>query len=206
MLAKIRDSGLKFGRLSELDEVKSVVLHHSAVDKPHDVYSIHNYHKGLGWAGCGYHYFIAVDGTVWTGRPPWAAGAHAYGYNGETIGICLAGDFSSAWPTDDQLIGLILLLHGVLSNAWLDVSAIVGHRELDGEGGDTECPGTLLKFGPFIREKVAELLRSPECQKLAGIDSAADALGAEVSDLNWLRIFIDQTEDDLQEWKKKIKA
>jgi hypothetical protein len=41
---------------------------------------IHGWHLGNGWAGIGYHYVIRKDGTIERGRPEWAIGSHAYGF------------------------------------------------------------------------------------------------------------------------------
>jgi len=49
------------------------------------------WHKARGFNKIGYHYFIRHDGTVEKGRGLEEVGAHAEGYNKDSIGICLAG-------------------------------------------------------------------------------------------------------------------
>lgn len=44
-----------------------------------------------GWRDIGYHHIIGRDGTVMAGRPESDIGAHAWGYNQCSIGICLVG-------------------------------------------------------------------------------------------------------------------
>lgn len=85
----------------------------------------------------GYHFVIRTDGSIEFGRPLHMAGAHARGYNKDSIGICLIGGVDA----DDQpknnftrkqmksLQGLIALLMDVYQ---LDVEDIVGHLPLAG--------------------------------------------------------------------------
>ena len=46
---------------------------------------------GNGWSDIGYHYVIRRDGTVELGRREEIPGAHVYGHNHDSIGICLVG-------------------------------------------------------------------------------------------------------------------
>ena len=48
-------------------------------------------HLSFGWHGCGYHRVICRDGTVEQGRPDYWQGAHVYGYNDQSLGVCLIG-------------------------------------------------------------------------------------------------------------------
>lgn len=68
-----------------------IVLHHSAGEG--SLRSVHNYHKGLGWSGIGYHFYVRRDGSVYRGRAENAVGAHTSGYNGFSIGVCAEGNF-----------------------------------------------------------------------------------------------------------------
>lgn len=49
------------------------------------------WHLDRGWSDIGYHYLIDRDGTVTEGRPIEHAGAHAKGYNANSVGIALWG-------------------------------------------------------------------------------------------------------------------
>ena len=64
-------------------------------------------HLGFGWDGIGYHAVIERDGRIQRGRPEFWIGAHVYGHNGESLGVCLIGrnDFTPA-----QMDGLQHLL------------------------------------------------------------------------------------------------
>ena len=94
-------------------ETKFVIIHHSGKIKPHTVKDIHRWHiNNRKWAGIGYHYFINKAGEVFKGRPVEMIGAHALGYNKNSIAVCFEGDFTKETITDKQLDGdAIPLLH-----------------------------------------------------------------------------------------------
>ena len=105
--------------------------------------------KGRGWRDIGYHYVIRRDGTLEDGRDTDGdgdvldeIGAHAYGFNGRSIGICLVGGKSRKTDRADAnftaaqwraLAEIVQYLHDLYPAA-----AVVGHRDLD---DGKECPG-----------------------------------------------------------------
>lgn len=56
--------------------------------------------SGNGWSDIGYHWLIDRDGTRLPGRPEERAGAHVYGLNAHSIGVCLIGGHGGAAPDD----------------------------------------------------------------------------------------------------------
>ena len=82
----------------------------------------------------GYHYIINVDGIVSTGRGIEEIGAHAYGHNQESIGICLIGtdQFTRA-----QWLAVSELLHLLVKAC--PAADVLGHRDLPGV--KKTCPG-----------------------------------------------------------------
>ena len=79
-----------------------IILHHSGVKKRHTAEDIHQWHKNRGWAGIGYHYFINKEGEIFECRPRNTVGAHAIGYNNNSIGICFEGDFNNETMEEAQ--------------------------------------------------------------------------------------------------------
>lgn len=73
--------------------ITEIIIHcsDSRPDQDIDAATIDRWHKYNGWKGIGYHYFIKLDGTIQTGRPIAKIGAHCYGHNNNSIGICYAG-------------------------------------------------------------------------------------------------------------------
>ena len=138
---------LQFTEYEERPNTEVIVIHHTGMDRDKGestAAGIHEYHqKTNGWAGIGYHYLIRKDGMIEQGRRPPAIGAHAYQHNKNSIGVCLAGNFEYAKPTEEQMDAVKELV------GWLCVKyelnpmkkgVIVGHRDLN----DTLCPGKNL--------------------------------------------------------------
>lgn len=74
-------------------KIKKIIIHCSATVEGKDfhVEDVRRWHKQQGWQDVGYHYIIALDGTVEEGRRLELAGAHANGHNADSIGICYIG-------------------------------------------------------------------------------------------------------------------
>ena len=74
-------------------DIKLLVIHCS--DTPDDKHltaiDIHKMHTGFGWDGIGYHKVITKDGIIENGRPEYWIGAHVYGKNDQSLGVCLIG-------------------------------------------------------------------------------------------------------------------
>jgi len=52
---------------------------------------IHKMHLSFGWDGIGYHKVITRNGEIENGRPEFWVGAHVYGRNHQSLGVCLIG-------------------------------------------------------------------------------------------------------------------
>lgn len=129
-----------------------LVVHHSAGPRSQTFEQIQHFHTtpenqgGRGFRAIGYHALIFPDGKLRQGRPLPQQGAHAQGWNGVAIGLCLVGDNTRSgeeW-TAEQLFtakryvdALDLVVPGLV---------IVPHRDVV----HTLCPGidrgTLLRM------------------------------------------------------------
>ena len=69
----------------------TIVLHHSAGTG--SVEDVHRIHRGQGWPGIGYHFYVRKNGEVYRGRPEEQIGTHTAHYNASTIGVCFEGNF-----------------------------------------------------------------------------------------------------------------
>lgn len=76
----------------------------------------------------GYTYFIDKAGVVTQTRKDTEEGAHTKGYNSNSIGICLAGNFDATMPTDAQIKSLTILLQEKMKQYAISVTNIVPHR------------------------------------------------------------------------------
>ena len=137
----------RFFQFTEYEERKAtelIVIHHTGfpdVDKDSTAADIHRFHQETNkWAGIGYHYLIRKDGTIEQGRRPEMIGAHAYGHNKTSVGVCLAGNFDIGKPTERQMAAVKELCTRLYTLDPMKKGVIVGHRELN----DTSCPGKNL--------------------------------------------------------------
>ena len=86
-------------------KIKYLVVHCSDTSDNEDIGAkeIHQLHISFGWDGIGYHKVIRKNGLTENGRPEFWIGAHVYGFNTESLGVCLIGrDFF----TKEQFISL----------------------------------------------------------------------------------------------------
>lgn len=147
----------------DIKKVKHVVIHCSDSPFGNAML-INKWHtdskpQGRGWRAIGYHFVImngfptthhkknrvkwdVLDGNIEYGRPldsdPYIGknerGAHVYGFNSESIGVCLVGRNKF---TRRQLVSLRHLVVTLLQHFDLTTQAVVGHYELN-EG--KTCP------------------------------------------------------------------
>lgn len=74
--------------------INEIIVHCSATKPKVDigVKEIKNWHVSEnGWADIGYHYVIRLNGFIEKGRSVYRAGAHCYGHNRHSIGVCYVG-------------------------------------------------------------------------------------------------------------------
>jgi len=144
-------TGLTFGALSPRRLTRRIIIHHSASpDVSAD--TIHGWHLQQGWSGIGYHFVIRQDGSIEAGRPMDMIGAHAGPeVNGDSIGICLAGNFMEYVPTDQQIQSLIQLVT-YLRETYQAKLEVLQHKDVF----STECPGDLFPWS-----EINQALNSP---------------------------------------------
>lgn len=117
-----------------------IVLHHAEASQC-TVDDIHAWHLANGWSGFGYHFFVHKDGTVYSGRPIDALGAHCSGFNDVSIGICAEGAYMTESMPDVQR-DAIVALNKYIINLYPNIQ-IKKHKELV---ITTQCPGDNYPF------------------------------------------------------------
>lgn len=121
-------------------QIKTIVVHHSA--SPRDATSVERvrlwHMRDRGWDDIGYHYVVTRDGLR-LGRPVHKVGAHCYGHNASSVGVCVLGDYTRepmdlwSWST------LVSVVCDLLDQYGLTVDDVEGHGGM--KGAATECPG-----------------------------------------------------------------
>jgi len=73
--------------------INKIIIHCADTPPEMDIGAdeINDWHLARGWSGIGYHYVIRRNGTVEIGRSLEKQGAHVFGHNEDSIGICLVG-------------------------------------------------------------------------------------------------------------------
>ena len=154
----VNDAKLKFtAEPDKRGSTSALILHHAAGNG--SVEAIHRAHLAQGWYGIGYHYYICEDGSIWRGRPEDSVGAHAYGMNGVSVGVCFEGNFEEEKMPAAQLAAGKWLIADILSR--YPGLAVSGHRDHD----VTACPGRnfpdeLLNYKEESNMSVAEFIES----------------------------------------------
>jgi N-acetyl-anhydromuramyl-L-alanine amidase AmpD len=128
-------------------KIAKIIIHHTAsgrdittvamIDAWHQV-RWPDFKSSLGFF-VGYHYVIGKDFVTQT-RSDQEDGAHTYGFNDDSIGICLTGNFETETPSQFQLDELRKLVLRLLGQYGLQEKDIYCHRDLTA----TACPGKNL--------------------------------------------------------------
>jgi hypothetical protein len=175
-------------------DVQLAFVHHSvnangysSAEVPAMLRSIYYFHTYVrGWNDFGYNFAVDAYGRIWEGRAGGidqaVVGAQAGGYNLESFGAVLLGDFAATLPTNAarnalaRLVAWKLALHGVPVSGQVTVEVdppdafytrfrpgqlvplprIAGHRD----GCTTDCPGDDMYYNglPPLRRTVAAIV------------------------------------------------
>lgn len=109
-MISILPTNLTFGPMNQRRSTRRIIVHHSDSGDV-SAATIHCWHIAQGWSGIGYRFVIRQNGNIEAGRPIDVIGAHSGPQgNGDSIGICLAGNFMESTPTDQQLQSLVQLV------------------------------------------------------------------------------------------------
>lgn len=132
--------------LSKRGTTDLLILHHAAA-KSCTADDVHRWHLSNGWAGIGYHYFVRKDGTIYRGRPEDTVGAHAYGANSHSIGVCFEGNYQvePTMPAAQLAAGQALVAD--IKRRW-GITKVIGHKNV--AGSTTDCPGLNFPFAAIV--------------------------------------------------------
>lgn len=131
------------GTMDYRQKTERIILHH-ADSSSCTVEDIDRWHKQNGWCKIGYHFFIDKQGNIYRGREENAVGAHAYGANYDSIGICAEGKYMQEYMPDVQKEAFVELIKYLKEK--YNVSIVQGHRDV----GNTTCPGKNFPLSEII--------------------------------------------------------
>lgn len=116
-------------------KVNLIVVHCSAtrVDRDITARDIDSFHRVRGFSSWGYHYYVRKDGSIEKMRDESEPGAHVYGHNRDSIGLCYEGGLDvNGRPADTRTAAQKRTLVALLRSLRADYpgARIVGHRDL----------------------------------------------------------------------------
>lgn len=140
-------------------QINEIIIHCSETRPDQNITAkeIHKWHLAQGWNGIGYHFFIRLDGTIESGRPLHLTGAHCYGHNKKSIGICYAGGIVRSHETkcyiDTRTIEQTRSLYNlvkVLLIAFPSINKISGHNDYSNKA--CPCFNVHDEFDLFLKQ------------------------------------------------------
>ena len=132
-----------------------IVVHCTAtrVDRDFSEQELLRCHRARGMKMVGYHFYIRKDGFIQTTRPLEMPGAHALGYNRESIGIAYEGGLSpQGLPADTRTQKQKWSMRALIRTLKKEfaISRVCGHRDLspDRNGNGVVEPHEWMKQCP----------------------------------------------------------
>jgi hypothetical protein len=137
-------------------QLKMAFIHHTDTTNSYTksqsagiVRGIYAYHtNSRGYCDIGYNFLIDKYGQIFEGRSGGITnnviGAHTGGYNYESFGISLMGQYSAARPTSAMMTALVKLLAWRLDIAHVPATGTVYMTA--GSGNDHTSPGTVVRL------------------------------------------------------------
>lgn len=148
------------GTLQKRSKTDIILLHHAVYNG--DVEGIDRIHKNKGWTCIGYHFYVRKDGSIYRGRKENTVGAHAYGSNYTSIGICAEGNFETDTMSAEQKNSIIELVN-YLKNKY-GVTKVLRHKDVNA----TACPGKNYPFEEIANATVKSTENKPIENKTEG--------------------------------------
>ncbi len=148
--------------------INRVIVHHGANPVTQGIEAVRTFHMakppvGRGWSDIAYHWYLwCPPGSVWMvgkGRYEEREGGHDTDQNADSIGVCIAGDYTKG-PVDPAgwavLVGTVA---NICRRYGLTSEQVEGHKENEPSSTPTACPG----FDPaLLRAAVARCLGEAE--------------------------------------------
>ncbi|MDP2628853.1 MAG: peptidoglycan recognition family protein [Nanoarchaeota archaeon] len=131
-----------------LGKVNKIIIHHSQRQNDFPEF-IRQRHIQRGFEDIGYHWLVDAEGNLYKGRDEKFIGAHVFGHNKDSFGVCLIGDLDKAHPTKKQISTLIEFLRDKAIQNKISTENILGHREFPNV--TKTCPGKFVDMEEIRR-------------------------------------------------------
>ena len=172
-------STIKMGFIHHTDGVNG----YSASQVPSIIRSIYAYHvKSNGWCDVGYNFLVDRFGRIWEGRyggiTKAVIGAHTGGFNTNSFGTSLIGNYTSTSPSSAMLAAVEKLFAWKLGTYYLDPRATTSMKAAS-FSGSRYAAGTTHTFNVISGHRDADYTTCPGSaaySKLSSIRTATTAL------------------------------
>ncbi len=176
-------------------DVTHLIVHHSAGTNISSnwqsvVAAIFDFHVNTnGWQDIGYNWLIDPNGVLYKGRGGGdnVLGAHMCGYNSNTMGVCLLGNFVNLKPDKKALLTLKKLFSwksckedinpeggGPIVSYYGNMANISGHK--DGCSPNyTSCPGQNVYVLLDSLREITQVYINSECSPVATENTASES-------------------------------
>ena len=162
----IINTNLNFKQMDTRSSTQRIILHHAAAKKC-SAEDIHRWHLNNGWSGAGYHFLVRKDGTIYRLRPEDKVGAHAYGANYDSLGICFEGDYKEEIMQEEEIKAGRELVN-FLKNKY-GINTVQVHKNVNA----TNCPGDNFPFDQIANSNETGVSKpSQEKGKIATIQTS----------------------------------
>jgi hypothetical protein len=143
------------GTVTYNTRLRQVHVHHTAsgndytrADVPAILRGMYRYHtKSLGWFDLGYNFVVDRFGRTWTGRSGGPTrlvrGAHTLGFNHNSVGIAVLGNFERLPPTRRAVTAVVRIAAWKLDRYRRDAAGRVAVRS---EGSDRYAKGRRVRL------------------------------------------------------------
>lgn len=141
-------------QIRALNQIARVVIHHTAGPVSQTSEDIARYHVGPnhicdeGCPGIAYHYMIDRNAAVYQVNHLETVSYHVSGYNTDSVGICLIGNYDQVEPTGAQINAVIRTIRSLNRKLGRNLE-IAGHRDF----ANKSCPGDHVDVDA-IRQKI----------------------------------------------------
>ncbi len=144
----------------ERSDIRTLVIHHTAVPPSVSMDRIAKSHKASGWPGTMHHYFVDGEGNVQQTNPLEEIVDDSVTWIRQAVNICFAGNFAQHIPSEKQLASGARLCAWLLRELDLSPDAVRGAKEFY----STQSPGEQWQEGRqwrgLLLQRVERLLES----------------------------------------------
>ena len=180
-----------------LSDIKRIVVHHTVTSGTLTPQRLAEVQVGKGLPGITYHFLLSGDGTIYATQPLETITEQTTQpvVNADSVGVALAGNFTTAAPPAEQLDAAARLIAWLLVTHNLGNEAVVGRSELEkvGSPGSQWLSGAAFKH-TLLAAVAAERAKAPP----DGGDGGNGGNDALIAQLRGQISGLTQERDDLQ--------